>query len=80
MNPNTPVASVPRRPGAPLDTSPKKERRTSRDPDETSVDISLADLGIPSWIDKNVRLDANSADVENAIKFPTMGSASLERL
>ena len=38
-----------KRPGRPLDTFLNKERRASRDLDEASVDISLADFGIPRW-------------------------------
>ena len=48
-----------KRPVGYLDTSTNEERRTSRDPDETSLDVSLADLGIPPWGDKTIPLDAN---------------------
>ena len=69
-----------KRPVGYLDTSTNEERRTSRDPDETSLDVSLADLGIPPWGDKTIPLDANLGDRERAISFPTPGRSGFERL
>ena len=39
------TAPASKRPGAPLDTFSDKERRTSRDPDETSWDINTSGRG-----------------------------------
>ena len=80
MNSNAPVGSASKRPGAPVDTPPKKEQRASQGPDETSLDISLAEFGIPSWNDEHIRLDVQRADLEHAINFPTMGWSSFESL
>ena len=76
-----PVVGTPlKSPGESLDTSCHEERRTSRDPDETSWGVSLAAFGIPSWGDTHIRLDANLKGRERATKLPTLGWSSFERL
>ena len=67
-----------KRPGEPLETLSDKGQRPSQNVDETSVDVSLADSGVPSWGDKTIRLDVNSEEREHAIQFPTAGWPNFE--
>ena len=78
--PTCPFVPTPKRPGAPLDTSSNEGRRASRDPDETSANISLADFGLPASDDKNLRLAVNREDRERAIQYPTLGRPRFARL
>ena len=45
-----PMAPTPRRPGAPLETSSRKEQCTSRDPDETSAEYPLGEVNTSAWM------------------------------
>ena len=64
---------APKRPGGPLDTSSNKEQRASQDPDEITLDINLADFGLPSWGDKHLQPDANRGGRGHAVQFPILG-------
>ena len=72
------VGTSPKRPGEPVDTSSNKERRTSRDPDETSSDVSLADFGIYSWGDKQIRMHVNLGVVNTPLRFRRWGGRVLD--
>ena len=42
-------------------------------------DINLKDFGLPLWGEKHIRLDANQADCQHAIKYPLMGGPNFAR-
>ena len=64
----------------PSDTSTSKEQGASRDPDETFLDVSLADSGTPAWDDKTICMGRNLEDRDHAINFPTFGWPRSEHL
>ena len=68
--PNMPT---PKQPWGPADTSSNKEQRTSRGPGETTLDINLADFGLPSCGERRLRLGANQGDRERALQYPLLG-------
>ena len=63
-----------------MDASSKKVARTSQEIADAAMDVSLEDLGLPSWDDKNLRLDVTQEDGGRAIKFPLLGWPSFARL
>ena len=78
-NLNSLCASTSKRPGEPLDASPDKEKRASKDPEDADLDVNVADFGIPSGNDNDIRLNVTGADRGSAVDSPTAGGPSFRR-
>ena len=75
--PNIPTS---KRPGGPLDPSPRKEARASQELAEAAMEVYPEDSGLPSWGDGQLRFDANQEDQEHALTPPLLGWPNFARL